>query len=159
MAIEFARIDDRLLHGQVVTGWITRYNIEQAIIVDDKVAADKMRQSILKMSAPEGIKVVCFAADKFVRVYNKTDIKRRTMLVFTNPETVFTCISGGVKMPYLNVGNMSKNETNEKISVGVAVTPEDLQYFKKLIDGGLKVEIQGVPADKAENMNQFVKDI
>ena len=52
MAIEFVRIDDRLIHGQVATTWVKKYDIEQIIIVNDKVAGDKIQQSVLKMSAP-----------------------------------------------------------------------------------------------------------
>ena len=44
MAIEFTRIDDRLVHGQVVTTWLKKYDIEQVIIVSDAVALDKTRQ-------------------------------------------------------------------------------------------------------------------
>ncbi|WP_155287703.1 PTS system mannose/fructose/N-acetylgalactosamine-transporter subunit IIB [Lacticaseibacillus zhaodongensis] len=158
MAIEFARIDDRLLHGQVMTGWVTRYSIEQAIIIDDKIAKDEMRQSILKMSAPEGVRVVFFTPDKFVEVFKKAQIKRRTMLLFTGPEAAYICLKGGVKIEYLNVGNMSKTDDNSKITVGVAVTDEDLHYFKQIIDLGIKVEIQGVPAEKKVNMTQFISE-
>ncbi|VJT34519.1 PTS system transporter subunit IIB [Streptococcus pneumoniae] len=47
MSIEFVRIDDRLVHGQVVTTWLKKYDIEQVIIVNDRISEDKTRQSIL----------------------------------------------------------------------------------------------------------------
>lgn len=56
MSIEFVRIDDRLVHGQVVTTWLKKYDIEQVIIVNDRISEDKTRQSILKISAPVGLK-------------------------------------------------------------------------------------------------------
>ncbi|MDU4937663.1 MAG: PTS sugar transporter subunit IIB [Clostridium sp.] len=156
MAIEFTRIDDRLVHGQVVTTWLKKYDIEQVIIVSDAVSLDKTRQSILKLSAPSGIKIVFFDTEKFISVFNKVEIKRRTMLIFTNPKEVFKCITGGVTIKYLNVGQMSKNDTNEKVTVGVALGDEDKLYFKKIIDLGIKVEIQMVPNDKITLMDKFV---
>ena len=60
MSIEFVRIDDRLVHGQVVTTWLKKYDIEQVIIVNDRISEDKTRQSILKISAPVGLKIVFF---------------------------------------------------------------------------------------------------
>lgn len=57
MSIEFVRIDDRLVHGQVVTTWLKKYDIEQVIIVNDRISEDKTRQSILKISAPVGLKL------------------------------------------------------------------------------------------------------
>ncbi|MDC0801819.1 PTS sugar transporter subunit IIB [Clostridium paraputrificum] len=156
MAIEFTRIDDRLVHGQVVTTWLKKYDIEQVIIVSDAVVLDKTRQSILKLSAPSGIKIVFFDTEKFISVFNKVEIKRRTMLIFTNPKEVFQCITGGVTIKYLNVGQMSKNDTNEKVTVGVALGDEDKLYFKKIIDLGIKVEIQMVPNDRITLMDKFV---
>ena len=78
------------------------------------------------------------------------------MLIFTNPKEVFQCITGGVTIKYLNVGQMSKNDTNEKVTVGVALGDEDKLYFKKIIDLGIKVEIQMVPNDKITLMDKFV---
>ncbi|WP_228343703.1 PTS sugar transporter subunit IIB, partial [Streptococcus pneumoniae] len=70
MSIEFVRIDDRLVHGQVVTTWLKKYDIEQVIIVNDRISEDKTRQSILKISAPVGLKIVFFSVKRFVEVLN-----------------------------------------------------------------------------------------
>lgn len=156
MSVVFTRIDDRLLHGQVVTTWLKRHDIEQVIIVSEDVNGDKTRQGILKLAAPSGLRVVFFTPAKLVEVLKKTDVTRRTMLLFTNPREVWECIEGGISIPMLNVGNMSKTETNEKITAGVAVTDEDRDYFKRIIDSGVDVEIQMVPTDKISNMKDFI---
>lgn len=156
MAIKSVRIDDRLLHGQVVTTWLKRYEIEQAIIVSADVAQDKTRQSILKMVAPQGLRVQCFSPAKLVEILKTTKIKRSTMLIFTNPKEVWECIEGGIDINYLNVGNMSKTEMNEKITAGVAVTEEDREYFKKILGAGVDVEVQMVPTDKISKMEDVL---
>lgn len=71
MSVKFVRIDDRLLHGQVVTTWLKRYDIEQAIIVSEEVAQDKTRQMILKLAAPSGLRVVFFSPEKLIKVLQK----------------------------------------------------------------------------------------
>lgn len=156
MSIVFTRIDDRLLHGQVVTTWLKKYEIEQVIIISDEVSNDTLRQKILKTVAPNGIKVVFFDSKKFVEVYNKVPIKRRTMLLYTNPREVYECLEGGVKIEYLNVGNMSKTPDNVKITGGVAVSELDRDYFRKIIELGYKVEIQMVPNDEIDIMNKYI---
>ncbi|CMZ99469.1 PTS system transporter subunit IIB [Streptococcus pneumoniae] len=110
MSIEFVRIDDRLVHGQVVTTWLKKYDIEQVIIVNDRISEDKTRQSILKISAPVGLKIVFFSVKRFVEVLNSVPIKKRTMLIYTNPKDVYDSIEGNLKLEYLNVGQMSKTE-------------------------------------------------
>lgn len=65
MAVEFCRIDDRLIHGQVVTTWLNVKQIEQVIIVDDKVAKDKIQSNVLKMSVPRNVKLHIFSTENF----------------------------------------------------------------------------------------------
>lgn len=156
MAIEFVRIDDRLVHGQVVTTWVKRHEIEQIIIVNDKVNEDKVQQSILQISAPSGVKIIIFGVEKFIRVYQKNPIKKRTMLIFTNPKDVDTCLSNGVEIPYLNVGQMGKNDERQKITGGVAIGDEDREHFKSIIAKGIDVQIQMVPNDKTSEMSKFL---
>ena len=156
MPIVFSRIDDRLLHGQVVTTWVRLHEIEQVIVVCEEVAKDELRQSILRTVAPDGIKVVFFSPEKFIEVSKKTEIKRRTMLLFTNPKEVYDLVEGGVHIPFLNVGNMSKTPENEKITGGVAVTESDRDYFRKLLDKKVEIEIQMVPNYTKEDMSKYI---
>ncbi|OIB44025.1 PTS sugar transporter subunit IIB [Streptococcus pneumoniae] len=156
MSIEFVRIDDRLVHGQVVTTWLKKYDIEQVIIVNDRISEDKTRQSILKISAPVGLKIVFFSVKRFVEVLNSVPIKKRTMLIYTNPKDVYDSIEGNLKLEYLNVGQMSKTEENEKVTGGVAPVEEDKYYFKKIVDKGTRVEIQMVPNDKVTMLEKFL---
>ncbi len=84
MPINLARIDDRLIHGQVITTWVKNHDIEQILIINDKVAGDSVQQSVITMSAPPELKVQVFGVQKFIDVLKKAEIKRRTMLLFTN---------------------------------------------------------------------------
>ena len=55
MNINVCRIDDRLIHGQIVTKWIKEANAKMILVSDDKAASDKMLQTILKLAVPSGI--------------------------------------------------------------------------------------------------------
>lgn len=145
MPINLARIDDRLIHGQVITTWVKNHDIEQVLIINDKVAGDKIQQSVLTMSAPPELKVQVFGVQKFIEILQKTEIKRRTMLLFTNSIDVNTLVENGVKIDKLNVGGMRMQEGRKSLSRAVAVTPEEEQAFKSLIARNIPVEIQMVP--------------
>ncbi|HEL2592259.1 PTS sugar transporter subunit IIB [Streptococcus suis] len=156
MTISFVRIDDRLVHGQVVTTWLKKYDIEQVIIVNDDIVQDKTRQTILKLSAPTGLKIIFFSIDRFVEVLKTVPINKTTMLIYTNPQDVYRSVEGGLKLSYLNVGQMSKREDNTKITGGVAISSKDKEYFKKLVEKGIRVEIQMVPNDKVTMLEKFI---
>ena len=147
MPINVARIDDRLIHGQVITTWVKNFDIEQVIIINDKVANDTVQQSVLTMAAPPDLKIVVFGVDKFIDVLKKTEIKRRTMLLFTNSIDVNKLVENGLKLEKLNVGGMRMQEGRRNLSRAVAVTPEEEQAFKSLINNNILIEIQMVPKD------------
>ncbi|WP_336706867.1 MULTISPECIES: PTS system mannose/fructose/N-acetylgalactosamine-transporter subunit IIB [unclassified Cedecea] len=147
MPINLARIDDRLIHGQVITTWVKNHDIEQILIVNDKVASDSVQQSVISMSAPPELKVQIFGVQKFIDIMKKTEIKRRTMLLFTNSVDVNALVENGLDIKKLNVGGMRMHEGRKSLSRAVAVTPEEDQAFKSLIARNIAVEIQMVPKD------------
>ena len=156
MPINLARIDDRLIHGQVITTWVKNHDIEQVLIINDKVAGDKIQQSVLTMSAPPELKVQVFGVQKFIEILQKTEITRRTMLLFTNSIDVNTLVENGVKIDKLNVGGMRMQEGRKSLSRAVAVTPEEEQAFKSLIARNIPVEIQMVPKDPVVDLQTLI---
>ncbi|WP_430875160.1 PTS system mannose/fructose/N-acetylgalactosamine-transporter subunit IIB [Gilliamella sp. G0441] len=147
MPINVARIDDRLIHGQVITTWVKNYDIEQVLVINDKVANDKVQQSVLTMSAPAGLKVLVFGVQQFIEILKKTPIKKRTMLLFTNSIDVDVMVSAGLELEKLNVGGMRMQNGRHQLSRAVSVTPEEEQAFKNLINKNVIVEVQMVPKD------------
>lgn len=152
----FSRIDDRLIHGQVVTTWVNMYNIEQIIVLNDKVANDITQKNILAMAAPQGIKVKAFTIEKFTDVIRKTEITRRTMLLFTTSLDVVEAVNKGLVMKELNVGGMRYQEGRERLTKAVSVTPEEKQAFETLLDQGVTITIQMVPNDEKINIKEVL---
>jgi len=148
MAVELVRIDDRLIHGQVATSWIRTLSMEQVIVVSDSTASDPLQKKILNLAAPDGIRVHLFATDKFIEIYNSNPIKRKTMLIYTNPIEVLKCLKGGVKFNLLNVGGMKYIQGKEKLSKSVSVTPEEKQAFKDILEMGVDIEIKMLSNEK-----------
>lgn len=152
----FCRIDDRLIHGQVVTTWVNVKKIEQIIVVNDQVAADKIQKNILNMAAPQGIKVHTFGVERFAEVYQTTPIKKRTMLLFTNSIDAARLVELGVKIEELNIGGMRFQEGRKQLTKALSVTPEEEEAFRRLLAAGVEITIQMVPNDEAKDMKEVI---
>jgi PTS system mannose-specific IIB component len=108
MVIGLARIDDRLIHGQVATRWTKETNVKRIIVVSDEVAADKVRSTLLTQVAPPGVTAHVVDIAKMLRVYNNPKYAgERVMLLFTNPTDVERIVEGGVKISSVNIGGMA----------------------------------------------------
>ena len=105
MKIVLARIDDRLIHGQVATVWSKATNCQRIIVCDDDVAKDKIRSTLLKQVAPAGIKSHVVDLAKAVRVYNNPKYKDLdVLLVVESPQDVIRLMDAGLPVDKVNVG-------------------------------------------------------
>lgn len=158
MKIVLARIDDRLIHGQVATIWSKVTGCERIIVCDDDVAADSIRSTLLKQVAPPGIKSSVVDIEKAVRVYNNPKYENdKCLLLFTNPTSVLQMVEAGVDIKSVNIGGMSFKEGKHQITGAVSVDDKDIEAFKKLNERGIELEIRKVDTDKKVMMMDVLK--
>lgn len=150
MKIELARIDDRFIHGQVLTKWVKLRPVERIIVVSDAVANDEMRKTLVLSVAPANIKASAVSVDKMARAYKSpkyTDAK--AMLLFENPEDVVRLVKQGVDLKEVNVGGMRFETNRTQITKAVSVKNSDVEAFKELSDLGIKLELRQLPGDQS----------
>lgn len=150
MKIELARIDDRFIHGQVLTKWVKLRPVERIIIVSDDVANDDMRKTLVLSVAPTNVKASAVTVDKMVRAYNSPKYENvPVMLLFEGPEDIVRLVEGGVPLKEVNVGGMRFEKDRKQITKSVSVSPEDVEAFRKLKELGVKLELRQLPGDSS----------
>ncbi|ELY4598942.1 PTS mannose transporter subunit IIAB [Cronobacter malonaticus] len=148
MVIGLARIDDRLIHGQVATRWTKETNVSRIIVVSDEVAADNVRKTLLTQVAPPGVTAHVVDVAKMIRVYNNPKYAgERVMLLFTNPTDVERIVEAGVKITSVNIGGMAYRQGKTQVNNAVSVDEKDIEAFKKLNARGIELEVRKVSND------------
>lgn len=149
MSIIVSRVDDRLIHGQVATSWIRGQNIQVVVLVDDKIAANKTQISILKVSAPAGVKLYVQSVDKFVEKYNQGILDSyRVMLVFENAHTPLELVKKGIDLKSVNLGGMRFKEGRRQISKALSVSEDEERVIRELNNLGVEVEHRQLVSDQ-----------
>ena len=160
MNIVLARIDDRLIHGQVATVWSKVTNCQRIIVCDDDVAKDTIRATLLKQVAPAGIKSHVVELDKAIRVYNNPKYAgERVMLLFTNPTDVERIVEGGVKITSVNIGGMAFRQGKTQVNNAISVDDKDIEAFKKLNERGIELEARKVSTDQKLKMMDLIAKV
>ncbi|WP_342324972.1 PTS mannose transporter subunit IIAB [Kosakonia sp. BYX6] len=160
MVIGLARIDDRLIHGQVATRWTKETNVTRIIVVSDEVAADTVRKTLLTQVAPPGVTAHVVDVDKMIRVYNNPKYAReRVMLLFTNPTDVERIVEGGVNITSVNIGGMAYRQGKTQVNNAVSVDEKDIEAFKKLNDRGIELEVRKVSNDPKLKMMDLISKV
>jgi mannose PTS system EIIAB component len=148
MKIALARIDDRLIHGQVATIWSKETKCTKIIVCNDEVAKDEIRKTLLTQVAPPGVTSHVVAIDKAVRVINNAKYEKDiVMLLFTNPTDVLRLVEAGVNITTVNIGGMSFKDGKTQLTAAVSVNDEDIKAFKSLNDKNVELEIRKVASD------------
>ncbi|CAD6510904.1 PTS mannose transporter subunit IIAB [Candidatus Profftia tarda] len=160
MQICLARIDDRLIHGQVATCWTKEARVSRIIVVSNEVSADNTRSTLLKQVAPPGITAHIVNIEKMIRVYSNPDyVHDRVMLLFTNPTDVVRLVESGIRITSINIGGMAFRHGKIQITTAVSVDEKDIIAFKKLDSYGIELEIRKVPNESPLKMIDLIKKI
>lgn len=160
MNIGLARIDDRLIHGQVATRWTKETNVTRIIVVSDEVAADTVRKTLLTQVAPPGVTAHVVDVAKMIRVYNNPKYAgERVMLLFTNPTDVERLVEGGVKITTVNIGGMAFRQGKTQVNNAISVDDKDIEAFKKLNDRGIELEARKVSTDQKLKMMDLIAKV
>ncbi|MEB6378117.1 PTS mannose transporter subunit IIAB [Leclercia adecarboxylata] len=160
MQIGLARIDDRLIHGQVATRWTKETNVQRIIVVSDEVAADTVRKTLLTQVAPPGVTAHVVDVAKMIRVYNNPKYAgERVMLLFTNPTDVERIVEEGVKITSVNIGGMAYRQGKTQVNNAVSVDEKDIDAFRKLNDRGIELEVRKVSTDPKLKMMDLISKV
>jgi mannose/fructose/sorbose-specific phosphotransferase system IIB component len=161
MPIVQARIDDRLVHGQITVSWSKVANPDIIAVVDDKVASDDIRKSALEIGAPIGIELAIYPIRQAIKELDPKapKNKKRVFLIAPNPKDFLDLIIGGVKIGSINVGQMGFRQGKKQISKTLSVDKKDIEAFKKLYSMGVALEHRQLPSDKKVELVKLLPEI
>lgn len=152
-----ARIDTRLLHGQVATGWTKATQPNRIIVVSDNVAHDTLRKNLIAQAAPPGVHANVVPIDKMIQVAKDPRFgNTKALLLFETPEDALRAIEGGVDIKTLNVGSMAHSEGKVAVNQVLSFNKEDVETFDKLKELGVEFDVRKVPTSNRENMDDIL---
>ncbi len=158
MDLLLARIDDRLIHGQVVVGWVRALNIERLVVANDSIAANAMQRTLMEMAVPSGLKV------SLCTIQEAADVTRgigseKTLLLFSNPQDALAFTRAGGKTSSINVGGMHFCNGKRQVCPIVCVDERDVQAFRELKSLGMELEVRAVPGDTREPLDKYLPEL
>lgn len=160
MTIVAARIDGRLIHGQVANLWSTKLNISRIMVVDNDVVNSDLEKTGLRLATPAGVKLSILTEEKAASniIAGRYD-SQRLLIVARRPDRFLSLIEKGVSIPELNVGNMSQSPETRSVTRSVNVVDEDIAAFDAIKAHGTKIIHQMVPNDSAQDFMTLLEKV
>jgi len=142
------RIDDRLIHGQVLVAWGARLDPARSWVVDDGVAATAWERELFREAAP-GIEVrVASVADAAAAHAGEAEAPRAAFLLVRDLDTARRLAEAGAHVTEWNVGGLHYAPGKEKVNDYVYLDERDREAAKALLAGGARLIVQDVPASR-----------
>ena len=157
----YVRVDDRLIHGQIVASWCITLGIGQIIAIDDELASNEMLQSIMTMGVPAQYDPQIVTVEQAKEMLQKDSGKNRLVIVRSAKE--LAKIQDEIKgCEVINIGNSSKrDDTHFRVARGVGwyifLSEEDKEALEALAADGVTIISQQLPTEKLLDWNAIQK--
>ncbi|EGF2870993.1 PTS sugar transporter subunit IIB [Salmonella enterica] len=148
--VSLLRIDDRLIHGQVMTGWVKHINATKIIIIDDELVHDDFMISVLEMAVPNHMTLNIFNVAQAIDVLSniKDDGEDDKIIILVkSPIPVLALLQGGVNFEELIVGGMGVNEKRSRLYRNLAASDVKRAAFREIDQLGVPINIKVLPSD------------
>jgi mannose/fructose/N-acetylgalactosamine-specific phosphotransferase system component IIB len=146
MGVVLYRVDDRLIHGQVVVGWGRSLKINSILVCSERVADDELARTMMEMGAPADVKVeVLRPAEAAAKLRSNQFADRAAIVLFETPAEALQLLDQKVKIEKLNIGGMHFRPGKIQIMEGVSVDKEDCAALRELAARDVEIYFQMVP--------------
>jgi len=153
--IVLARIDDRLIHGQVMTAWMKTRPAKRILVIDDKVAADAFMIEVIELAAPTGVKVDVYSCDQAIEAL-KDGLDTPTILLAKVPDTYKRLLDGGIALGEINLGGMGMAPGRKTLYKNIAASEVERSVMKGFLAQGIDIKIQIIPSENCIEIGKLL---
>lgn len=150
------RVDDRLIHGQVIEGWIKHFKIPKVIVVNDRIAKDALQRMIYESILPAGTDLEVYDISEFQGKYSTNGGKDFKLIIFESVSDLFSCRDLLDDESYLNIGCVASREHKIEISDTVFLDMNEIVQLNE-INESRRVFIHKLPWETSVEIKNVVK--
>ena len=157
MPLSLVRIDDRLIHGQVVLGWARLLKPDRIVVANDRVAENLWERKFYTASVPPHIKVSFLTIEETaLELLNNLFKNEAVLMLLESVKDVHELTNKGVQLEQINVGGLHHREGAVELLPFVYLTDEDKAMLRDLVKSGVSLLAQDIPGNSPTNINSLV---
>jgi mannose/fructose/N-acetylgalactosamine-specific phosphotransferase system component IIB len=157
MGIVLTRIDDRLIHGQILETWVPFLNVNCIVVGNDLVAGNALHRKLIRASVSKNIEVLFGSIADLKKILSESELQKgRVLLLFNSSQDALKAFQSGVGFSDINLGNLHGDPGGAKITCSVFLHQDDIDNLSSLEKAGVKVSTQCVPGDRPESWDKLI---
>jgi mannose/fructose/N-acetylgalactosamine-specific phosphotransferase system component IIB len=157
MSIELLRIDDRLVHGQVIEGWVRTMRISHLIVASDTIAQDETQKALYYLAVPQGVELSCLTIQETAEAWMSGSWKQdKTLVLVASAQEALALAEAGAPLKSVNVGGIHFKEGRVQVLKAISLDESDVEALQKLIREGVILEARPLPLDEPINLKEYL---
>lgn len=158
MSLVLTRIDNRLIHGQVLETWVPYVHADCIVVANDDVAATPLKRMMMQSSVPSRMRVEIGSVDEIVALFISGRLAdRKILLLFGNTADALRAYRCGLVYQQLNLGNLHAGAgKNTRLSCTLFLDREDLEALRNLDQAGVVISARCIPADSERPWKKLI---
>lgn len=157
MSIELTRVDFRLIHGQVITRWLTQCQINEIVTIDTALSKDAFMQEVFKMAAPKGVKITIVNVEDAVKRQQEGAFdKNRVMVLFKGVAELNAAVQAGLKLEKVQIGGLGGGPGRKAVNNAITLDRADADTLLELEKMGIEIYFQTTPDYPSETLQKAV---
>ena len=153
------RIDNRLVHGQILEAWVPFVGASHIVVVSDEVVGDLFREAVIRMAVPQQIETHIYGIEEFSRdLAYKNYLEEPSIILFDSIDDLLRAYRLGFRFETLNIGNVHTNNGGAyHPTPSISLSEDNVKGLLTLADSGVKIELRCVPRDRPVNFLRAAK--
>jgi len=156
--IVLCRIDSRLIHGQVVTKWISQSGANRIVVISDELEKDEFMKSIYVMAAPPGIKVDTYGVETGANEFltNKFG-EGKVLLIVPDLASLQEIIERGISLEKVQIGGLGGGPNRKVVFQNITLDDKDVEILNNLAMKNTNIYFQTIPEDTPQSLEKILK--
>jgi len=157
MSVDLLRIDDRLVHGQVVEGWVRTLRITRLVVASDSIADDETQKALYFLAVPQGVELTCLSIEAAAKAWTTDGWKKDKVLVLvSSPQDALQLVKAGAPAASVNVGGIHFKEGRVQMLKAISLDESDVKALQELIRKGVELEARPLPLDEPIDLKGYL---
>jgi PTS system mannose-specific IIB component len=147
------RIDNRLIHGQIIETWLPFTGANHVIVANDGLANDVLQQEIMSLAIPQTIESYFINIDRLSEKIKQIQFMNDApgiVVLFSSCPDAKRAFDSGFAFDNLNIGNVHYSPGKKQVSPSVALSDEDERCLRQLTRKGVELDFRCVPNDPVQ---------
>ena len=159
MPVLLSRVDDRLIHGQVVVGWAQNLKANHIVVINDDIIRNDMQKFLFRMATPSDIKLSILSVKEASEQLKKREFDEDSViLLFRSPADVCGLLENGGRIGEINIGGMHYGENKVQLFDAIFVGEEDVRNLLNIKELGVSMEVRMVPSDSKKDIIKAIDE-